>query len=491
MTAKVPVAERRAVFKKLLALQENRVGCGVVLRLYHAICYLRGVHPLVQVCFDCPQKKPMWASSTFGVFICLDCAGGQRRLGTHLTFARLQRSQLTQHRHVDTWDAQVRSVDMDEWTEEQLEAMKLGGNKRVRLAISDYERRSRSQARLYFRDNGMSDLHQRQDLKYQSMTAKTYKSKLQREVQTSLANRSGVEKAETEAQVSTTSTNDKDGKGLDRLLTSFQSKATTLEKTDTPTRATSAPELSEYGNEVSESAPPPTAQERKDELAVKQEEQRKPPKPAPAPKGTLSAGMLLGGPNAKLPAATPSVVGRRAFRGSANSRRTMCARRLDDDVDFNEPIISKKPPAPSGEKGEKFFDAIEPSDRLVAAYLESTDQQSKPPPAPAHSNGHSTNGKGTSTSANGKTLKAAGGNGAVTNDQTATARFGTAKGIGSDAFFGREEPQQPAPTAARFAGSTGIGSDAFFNDGKSDSNNFTGQLKGAASALASTIERFR
>ena len=78
----VPKEERDRVFRKLLAKADNRT------------------------CFDCPQRKPIWASSTFGVFICLDCAGGQRRLGTHLTF--------------------VRSVDMDTWTRGQLEAMKRG-----------------------------------------------------------------------------------------------------------------------------------------------------------------------------------------------------------------------------------------------------------------------------------------------------------------------------------------------------------------------------
>ncbi|KAJ8602940.1 hypothetical protein CTAYLR_001520 [Chrysophaeum taylorii] len=232
----VPVAERRAVFKKLLALPDNRV------------------------CFDCPQKKPMWASSTFGVFICLDCAGGQRRLGTHLTF--------------------VRSVDMDEWTPEQLEAMKLGGNKR---------------ARLYFRDNGVMDLHQRQDLKYSSSTAKTYRTKLQREVQASLDKGTVLEKEQTKKEKK------EEGDGLHRLMQGLEVEKGGEEvlpkgKKEEPPRATSAPELAEYGK-----TPP---EEEGEKVSVPT-----PKKAPPEPKGTLSAGMLLGAQ-------------RRSARASWTTRRT-------------------------------------------------------------------------------------------------------------------------------------------------------------------------
>ncbi|EGS19923.1 ARF GTPase activator-like protein [Thermochaetoides thermophila DSM 1495] len=65
-----------------------------------------------KVCADCKRNKhPRWASWNLGVFICIRCSGIHRGMGTHIS--------------------RVKSVDLDSWTDEQLQSILNWGNARA------------------------------------------------------------------------------------------------------------------------------------------------------------------------------------------------------------------------------------------------------------------------------------------------------------------------------------------------------------------------
>ena len=69
-------------------------------------------------CFDCNVKSCQWASINNGIFLCTNCSGIHRGLGVDKSY--------------------IRSILWDNWTDNQLEFMKKGGNKNLKDFLDDY-----------------------------------------------------------------------------------------------------------------------------------------------------------------------------------------------------------------------------------------------------------------------------------------------------------------------------------------------------------------
>lgn len=71
-----------------------------------------------KTCADCKSlKNPRWASWNLGCFLCIRCSGIHRSMGTHIS--------------------KVKSVDLDAWTDEQINSMVNWGNKKCNLYWED------------------------------------------------------------------------------------------------------------------------------------------------------------------------------------------------------------------------------------------------------------------------------------------------------------------------------------------------------------------
>ncbi|KDN49911.1 ArfGap-domain-containing protein [Tilletiaria anomala UBC 951] len=67
-------------------------------------------------CADCTGRNPRWASWNLGIFICVQCAGVHRKMGTHIS--------------------KVKSLTLDTWTREQVDSIRGIGNVKSNLLFN-------------------------------------------------------------------------------------------------------------------------------------------------------------------------------------------------------------------------------------------------------------------------------------------------------------------------------------------------------------------
>ena len=97
-------------------------------------------------CFDCESYPAHWVSLKDGIFLCFNCA--------------------EEHKKFDIGVTSIKSITLDNWTKEQLNLMKKGGNKKLLEFLNNYEIPSDiEKSKLY---NSKLINYYRQKLKFES-----------------------------------------------------------------------------------------------------------------------------------------------------------------------------------------------------------------------------------------------------------------------------------------------------------------------------------